>query len=184
MTSNDTVFRRYWGYGCNCFHLSDRPMTDGLGLAVVDKLDDTCKKYKGSITIHDSYNMTHYLSHIKWIIEFKSISECLKCAAMEHGDDCVGELVKYKFQVVGDQVQCKNKANTCERSLCECDNLLGIYSNTFLTNTEHFNTEHFTTEHFSTNTCSCCWIMEHSISYILGQLGLQARMFPSKITWF
>jgi len=88
--------RRYWGYGCNCFHLSDRPMTDGLGLAVVDKLDDTCKKYK----------------------------ECLKCAAMEHGDDCVGELVKYKFQVVGDQVQCKNKANTCERSLCECDNLL------------------------------------------------------------
>ena len=45
---------------------------------------------------------------------------------MEHGDDCVGELVKYKFQVVGDQVQCKNKANTCERSLCECDNLLGI----------------------------------------------------------
>ena len=76
---------------------------------------------------YESYQM----SHIKWFIDFKSISECLKCAAMEHGDDCVGELVKYKFQVVGDQVQCKNKANTCERSLCECDNLLGIYSNTF-----------------------------------------------------
>ena len=100
-------------------------------------------------------------------IDFKSIvSECLKCAAMEHGDDCVGELVKYKFQVVGDQVQCKNKANTCERSLCECDNLLGIQSKTFQNdtehfntehfNTEHFNTEHFNTEHFSTNTCSCC----------------------------
>ena len=29
-------------------------MTDGLGLAVVDKLDDTCKKYKGSMIIYDS----------------------------------------------------------------------------------------------------------------------------------
>ena len=59
MTLNYLIFRRYWGYGCNCFHLSDRPMTDGLGLAVVDKLDDTCKKYKGnsicysSITFHE-----------------------------------------------------------------------------------------------------------------------------------
>lgn len=88
--------RKFWGYGCNCFHLSDRPMTDGLGLGVVDELDTACKKYK----------------------------ECLKCAAMEHGNACVGELVKYKFEALGMQVQCKNKAGTCERSLCECDNLL------------------------------------------------------------
>ena len=44
---------------------------------------------------------------------------------MEHGNACVGELVKYKFEALGMQVQCKNKAGTCERSLCECDNLLG-----------------------------------------------------------
>ena len=41
--------RKFWGYGCNCFHLSDRPMTDGLGLGVVDELDTACKKYKGRL---------------------------------------------------------------------------------------------------------------------------------------
>ena len=40
--------RKFWGYGCNCFHLSDRPMTDGLGLGVVDEIDTACKKYKGN----------------------------------------------------------------------------------------------------------------------------------------
>ena len=51
---------------------------------------------------------------------------------MEHGDSCVGELIKYKMEAFGNQVQCKNKANTCERSLCECDNLLGPWLYTLL----------------------------------------------------
>lgn len=88
--------RKYWGYGCNCFTLGDRPMSEGLGNAAVDELDETCKSYK----------------------------ECLKCAAMAHGSECVPEMKKYKFYSSNDdQVQCRNKAGTCERALCECDNM-------------------------------------------------------------
>lgn len=88
--------RRFWAYGCNCLILGDRPMSDaGLG-PPVDELDSSCKRYK----------------------------ECLKCAQMEFGEDCVNELKKYKFLAKGDDVKCRNRANTCERSLCECDKLL------------------------------------------------------------
>ena len=45
---------------------------------------------------------------------------------MEHGKECVPEFVKYKFYSDSDnQIQCKNKAATCERALCECDNMFG-----------------------------------------------------------
>jgi len=43
---------------------------------------------------------------------------------MTFGDDCQGELKKYKFQAKGNEVKCKNRADTCERSLCECDKLM------------------------------------------------------------
>ena len=107
MTSNDTFFRRYWGYGCNCFHLSDRPMTDGLGLAVVDKLDDTCKKYKGTITIHGSY----YMTHIIWVIlndslisnQFQSASNAQQWSTvmivLENWSNTNSKLSEIKFNV-------------------------------------------------------------------------------------
>jgi len=88
--------RKYWGYGCNCFGLGDRPMSEGLNNIAVDELDESCKKYK----------------------------ECLKCATMEHGDECIPEFKSYRFLPEQGQIQCKNKAGTCERALCECDNLL------------------------------------------------------------
>lgn len=88
--------RRFWAYGCNCLILGDRPMSDpGLG-PPVDALDNSCKQYK----------------------------DCLKCAAMTYGETCKGELVKYKFYAKGDDVKCRNRLDTCERSLCECDKLL------------------------------------------------------------
>jgi len=89
--------RKYWGYGCNCFGLGDRPMSEGLNNMAVDELDESCKKYK----------------------------ECLKCATMEHGDQCIPEFKSYRFLPEQGQIQCKNKSGTCERALCECDNLLG-----------------------------------------------------------
>lgn len=94
--NKDFDARRFWAYGCNCLILGDRPMSEaGLG-PPVDDLDASCKKYK----------------------------ECLKCAKMEFGDQCISEFVKYKFLVKGEGVQCRNRYDTCERSLCECDKLL------------------------------------------------------------
>merc|ERR1712141_207489 len=54
--------RQYWAYGCNCFILGDRPMSDPGHGPPVDSLDAVCKAYK----------------------------DCVKCAKMEHGDACIG----------------------------------------------------------------------------------------------
>ena len=43
--------RKYWGYGCNCFGLGDRPMSEGLNNIAVDELDASCKKYKGKQSV-------------------------------------------------------------------------------------------------------------------------------------
>jgi len=95
--SDDFDSRKYWTYGCNCFLLGDRPMSDpGMGQPV-DALDGLCKQYK----------------------------DCLKCARMEHGESCLGEMVKYGF-LTDDQtnsVECTNNVNSCKRSICECDKM-------------------------------------------------------------
>jgi len=88
--------RKYWTYGCNCLMLGDRPMSDpGLG-PPVDALDNVCKKYK----------------------------DCLKCARETHGNECIGEFTKYRFNIDafnrGKDI-CKDDAGSCGRSLCECD---------------------------------------------------------------
>lgn len=85
--------RKYWAYGCNCLILGDRPMSDPGHGAPVDALDRVCKAYK----------------------------DCLKCARMEYGNTCIGEFVKYRMNYAGGEPQCRNSANSCERSLCECD---------------------------------------------------------------
>jgi len=55
--------KQYWTYGCHCFLLGDRPLSDmGMG-APVDTLDRSCKKYK----------------------------DCQKCVRQKHGDDCIGK---------------------------------------------------------------------------------------------
>jgi hypothetical protein len=71
MTFKNTDFDdlKFWTYGCNCLMLGDRPMSDpGLG-PPVDELDKVCKRYK----------------------------DCLKCAIISHGDDCINEFTRYRF---------------------------------------------------------------------------------------
>jgi len=43
---------------------------------------------------------------------------------MTYGPTCVSEMKKYKFFAKGDDVKCRNRLDTCERSLCECDKML------------------------------------------------------------
>ena len=68
-------------------------MTTGGYGPPLDGLDAVCKKYK----------------------------DCVSCAFKEYGDRCFGEIVRYRFLLKNDNVQCLNDQNTCERSLCECD---------------------------------------------------------------
>lgn len=71
----------------------DRPMSDpGHGLPI-DALDTVCKAYK----------------------------DCVKCAKMEYGDMCIGEFIQYRFGYAQGDIKCRDKGNTCERALCECD---------------------------------------------------------------
>jgi len=62
--------RKYWGYGCHCFMVGDRPMSEmGHGIPV-DNLDSSCRQWK----------------------------ECQMCVRENHGDDCIGEFVKYTWK--------------------------------------------------------------------------------------
>ena len=71
--NSDFDQRQFWTYGCNCFPLGDRGMSDpGLGKPV-DNLDRTCKQYK----------------------------DCLRCARQRHGDECIGEFVEYNYSTSG-----------------------------------------------------------------------------------
>ena len=68
-------------------------MSDPGKGAPVDDLDRLCKGYK----------------------------ECLRCARREHGDQCIGEFMQYKFAIRKKNVVCRDATGTCERDLCECD---------------------------------------------------------------
>jgi len=87
--------RKYWAYGCHCFILGDRPMSKMGKGKPVDGLDNKCKAYK----------------------------DCQKCVREKHGDQCIGEFVRYtwKFATKSDAFISRNAAGTCERELFECD---------------------------------------------------------------
>lgn len=51
--------------------LGDRPMSEPGKGQPVDALDTVCKRYK----------------------------DCLKCASMTHGDQCLGEIVRYRVNM-------------------------------------------------------------------------------------
>ena len=91
--------RKYWAYGCNCLILGDRPMSDPGHGKPVDELDTVCKAYE----------------------------DCVKCVQMEYGDQCIGEFKKYRYGLNANkgEVQCRDRAGTCERALCECDAQFG-----------------------------------------------------------
>ena len=40
---------------------------------------------------------------------------------MQFGEQCIGEMVKYKWRTSGSGVVCVDKPGTCKRNLCECD---------------------------------------------------------------
>merc|ERR1712176_1118318 len=87
--------RKYWAYGCHCFLLGDRPMSEMGKGKPVDALDTRCKAYK----------------------------DCQKCVREKHGEDCIGEFKRYTWRwnnKLGG-LQGKDDAGTCERELFECD---------------------------------------------------------------
>jgi len=95
--------RKYWTYGCQCLVLGDRPMSDPGKGPPVDALDAVCKQYK----------------------------DCLKCARMEYGEQCIGEFQRYSYKIFRagpnkGEVKCNNNPKKdelqgCKRKLCECD---------------------------------------------------------------
>merc|ERR1739838_448576 len=87
--------RKYWTYGCHCLMLGDRPMSDMGKGRPIDALDTACKAWK----------------------------HCQKCAREAYGEMCIGEFVRYNFGYSNGEAVCRNGADTCKRSLCECDAL-------------------------------------------------------------
>merc|ERR1712122_37829 len=87
--------RKYWTYGCHCLMLGDRPMSDMGRGAPVDGLDNKCKAYK----------------------------DCQKCVREKHGDQCIGEFVRYtwRYATKRSAFESRNAPGSCERELFECD---------------------------------------------------------------
>lgn len=87
--------RKYWAYGCHCFLLGDRPMSEMGHGSPRDALDTRCKAYK----------------------------DCNKCVREKHGDECIGEMVAYTWKWSGKQQELISKENSgsCKRELFECD---------------------------------------------------------------
>jgi len=87
--------KKYWAYGCHCFMLGDRAMSEMGKGKPTDALDNKCKAYK----------------------------DCQKCVREEHGDACIGEFVRYtwKYSSKLNDFISANDAGSCERELFECD---------------------------------------------------------------
>ena len=87
--------KKYWAYGCHCFILGDRAMSEMGQGTPKDALDVKCKAYK----------------------------DCQKCVRDQYGDACIGESVRYtwKWSSKREQLESKNDVGTCERELFNCD---------------------------------------------------------------
>jgi hypothetical protein len=87
--------RKYWAYGCHCFLLGDRPMSEMGKGAPVDALDVRCKAYK----------------------------DCQKCVREQHGEQCIGEFVKYtwRYKSKTNEYECAQSEDSCENDLFQCD---------------------------------------------------------------
>merc|ERR1712128_137084 len=94
-TSEKFDDRKYWTYGCHCFLLGDRPMSEMGKGRPVDALDNKCKAYK----------------------------DCQKCVREEHGDTCIGEFVRYtwRYATKRNAFESKDAPGSCQRELFECD---------------------------------------------------------------
>ncbi|CAG5079698.1 Oidioi.mRNA.OKI2018_I69.PAR.g9327.t1.cds [Oikopleura dioica] len=87
--------RKYWAYGCHCYLLGDRPLSEMGKGTPKDGLDSKCKRYK----------------------------DCQKCAREEFGESCIGEFVQYTWKYSrkqGDFIT-RDAVGTCENALFQCD---------------------------------------------------------------
>jgi len=87
--------RKYWAYGCHCYLLGDRPLTEMGQGAPKDGLDNKCKAYK----------------------------DCQKCVREKHGNECIGEFKKYTWKYASRRAvfESSNAEGSCERELFQCD---------------------------------------------------------------
>ena len=87
--------RKYWAYGCHCFLLGDRPMSEMGKGAPVDALDVRCKAYK----------------------------DCQKCVRQKHGDECIGEFKSYQwsYKTKTKSFVSRDPVDSCEQDLFQCD---------------------------------------------------------------
>ena len=78
-------------YGCKCqYMVTDRPLSAGpAGPVSVDELDATCQAHK----------------------------DCYRCAKEKWGESCIPEFNNYKFEYVGDEIECTASAGSCNRFL-------------------------------------------------------------------
>ena len=99
--------RKFWGYGCHCFMVGDRPLSDmGFGIPV-DGLDSACRQWK----------------------------DCQMCVRKNHGEQCIGEFKKYTWKYSGGDFNILNDAGSCEREIGECD--LKFVHDTFANRNEY-----------------------------------------------
>jgi len=87
--------QKLWAYGCHCHILGDRPMSQMGKGKPVDGLDRKCMAYKN----------------------------CQKCVREVHGDQCIGEMVKYtwKFASKTQTFEGGDEIGSCARDLYNCD---------------------------------------------------------------
>merc|ERR1712156_11304 len=90
--------KKYWAYGCHCMILGDRAMSEMGKGSPVDGLDNGCKAWK----------------------------DCQKCVRETHGDQCIGEFVRYtwKYSTKEQKFISRDDEGSCERELFECDVLM------------------------------------------------------------
>jgi hypothetical protein len=87
--------RKYWAYGCHCYLLGDRPLSEMGQGAPKDGLDNNCKAFK----------------------------DCQKCVRDKHGEQCIGEFVQYTWKYAGNSgsFSSQNDLGSCEQELFQCD---------------------------------------------------------------
>ena len=87
--------RKYWAYGCHCFLLGDRPLSEMGKGQPKDSLDNVCKAYK----------------------------DCQKCVRANHGDTCIGEFVAYNWKFSNKQQSyiTSDTVDSCSEQLFQCD---------------------------------------------------------------
>jgi len=92
---SEDEFYDFYGYGCYCLSLGDRPMSaNSFQRQPVDEKDSHCYQY----------------------------ALCNKCAKIDNDHTCISEMTNYGFNVDENskEITCKNKSG-CKRSICECD---------------------------------------------------------------